>query len=491
MVLKFRITLGIQLLAGLAIVAIVVSLLAGAILRITERQYLSAYIAASTEQKFDVLLSSSLDDIISEDGPRIETTMRQLIEHDRQLFSIRVLNEKGIELYAWRRRGEAPEEHVLDFSKDVVFHGERFGEIRMKWDTSDANQEISRHGQLIAVMVGGACVILSLLVFLVMDAFAIRPFNRISRRVVELRKGVFSNALRLPVFASFELKRLNESVDALANFLELRELREAELRQAKEAAEAANQAKSEFLANMSHELRTPLNAILGFSEMMECEAFGSLGNPQYKEYVRDIKYSGNHLLALINDILDLSKIEARKADLQFEPVSLVGLISTGLKLLQKQIDKAGLRIVQRIDDDIPLIRADERRLQQVLANLISNAVKFTSAPGTITISARWQAGTGVIIQISDTGIGIAADRLEKVLLPFEQVESALSRQYGGTGLGLPLAKVLVEMHGGSLSIESEPDVGTTVTIRLPADLKIERLPVLETKPADDIRCEVA
>ena len=489
--MKVRITLGVQLLAGLAIVAIVVSLLAGAILRGTERQYLSAYIADNTEQKFNVLMSSSLDDIISEDRPRIETTMRQLIEHDRQLFSIRVLNEMGVELYSWRHRDEAPEENILAFAKDVVFHGERFGEIRMKWDTSDSNHEINRHGYLIAVMVGAACVILSLLVFLVMDAFAIRPFDRISRRVVELRKGVFSNVLRLPVFASFELKRLNESVNALANFLELRELREAELRQAKEAAETANEAKSEFLANMSHELRTPLNAILGFSEMMECETFGSLGSPHYKEYVSDIKYSGQNLLALINDILDISKIEAGKADLRFEPVSLVRSIRAGLKLLQKQIDRAGLRIVQRIDDDIPLIRADERRLQQVLANLISNAVKFTSAPGTITISARWQAGTGVIIQISDTGIGIAADRLKKVLLPFEQVENALSRQYDGTGLGLPLAKVLVEMHGGSLSIESEPDVGTTVTIRLPADLIIEQLPTLEIDNVADKKRRVA
>ncbi len=244
---------------------------------------------------------------------------------------------------------------------------------------------------------------------------------------------------------------------------------EAELRQAIEAAELASRSKSEFLANMSHELRTPLNAIIGFSEMTYQGIFGPVGNPKYLEYARDINASGQHLLDLINDILDLSKIEAGKLELQEQVVELPRLVTSCLNLIAERSRRAGLTIETRIPEGLPSLRADERKLKQIVINLLSNAIKFTPAGGTVVVAVDREADHGVTIRISDTGIGIKPEDIATALEPFGQVDSKLNRKYQGTGLGLPVTKALVELHGGALAIESEPGVGTTVVVRFPAE----------------------
>jgi signal transduction histidine kinase len=237
------------------------------------------------------------------------------------------------------------------------------------------------------------------------------------------------------------------------------------LKDAKTHAETANRAKSEFLANMSHELRTPLNAILGFSEIVATRMFGDRDFERYSGYARDIHNSGAHLLSIINDILDLSKIESGRTMLSETDVPLAHVITETRALLGDSHKDVAFHI--DIPSPSPFLRVDERKLVQILVNLLSNAFKFTPAGGSVTLSAGIRRDGGLSVRVRDTGIGIAPGDLEKVLTPFGQVESAFSRKHQGTGLGLPLARALVELHGGTLALESSVGAGTLVTVSLP------------------------
>jgi two-component system cell cycle sensor histidine kinase PleC len=240
-------------------------------------------------------------------------------------------------------------------------------------------------------------------------------------------------------------------------------------------AESANRSKSEFLANMSHELRTPLNAINGFSEILAGEMFGPLGDRRYKEYSQDILSSGQHLLALINDILDMSKIEAGKMSLKREPIHIEDVVEDAIRLMRNRAEAVGLTLSVKLSD-LPEADADYRAIKQVLLNLLSNAIKFTPRGGKIAVSAtviEQSSFSGVPseqrvrISVSDTGIGIAKDDLLRLAQPFEQIESQLSKSQPGTGLGLALTKSLVELHDGVLTMDSQPGQGTTVSFTLP------------------------
>ena len=236
--------------------------------------------------------------------------------------------------------------------------------------------------------------------------------------------------------------------------------------EAKVRAEEANRAKSEFLANMSHELRTPLNAIIGFSEMMSAEMFGKIGDRRYAEYSRDILASGQHLLALINDVLDMSKIEAGKHSLRLEPLDLADAVADAVRLVRTRADAAGLQLVVEIPATLPQVDADARALKQVLLNLLSNALKFTPTGGRIQVLARPE-GDDVRLAVVDSGIGIAKADLQRLGRPFEQVETQHAKTTHGTGLGLALTKALVHLHGGRFDLDSEAGVGTTASFTLP------------------------
>ena len=233
----------------------------------------------------------------------------------------------------------------------------------------------------------------------------------------------------------------------------------------KTRAEDANQAKSKFLANMSHELRTPLNAIIGFSEIMESGMFGSLGADKYHEYCRDIRQSGQYLLEVINDILDMSKIEAGRMKLDLEDIELDHLLSDAMRVVSARAADKHLTVAAEIAPDVHF-RADRRALKQIALNLLSNAVKFTPEGGQVTVRGRQSRGT-TTIAIKDTGIGIEKEALRKLGRPFEQVESQLTKSHQGSGLGLAIAKSLTELHGGRMRIRSAPGLGTLVVIRLP------------------------
>lgn len=248
---------------------------------------------------------------------------------------------------------------------------------------------------------------------------------------------------------------------------------EQQILAAKESAEIANRSKTEFLANMSHELRTPLNSVIGFSDVVKREIYGSLGDPRYREYVEDINDAGRHLLAVINDLLDISRVEAGHGRLAEKPVCLRQLVRSCIRMMGERAAEGGLELRQELAEDAQGLRADERRLRQVLLNLLSNAIKFTPPGGAVTVSSWRRDDGGLSIQVGDTGIGIDAEDLPRVLERFGQASAGLTRRFEGAGLGLTLAKLLVEMHGGRLELSSTPGVGTQATFHLPAERTVE------------------
>jgi len=237
---------------------------------------------------------------------------------------------------------------------------------------------------------------------------------------------------------------------------------------AKEAAEAANRAKSEFLANMSHELRTPLNAIIGFSGMMSDRMFGPLGE-KYVEYANIIGDSGRHLLAIITDILDVAKADAERLLLAEERVEIGEVVELGSKIVEDMARRAQIEFISEVAKPLPPMMADPAKLTQILVNLLSNAVKFTPPGGKVRLKVERRVHRGITFRVEDTGIGMSAEQIPIAMAPFGQISNSMTRQHDGVGLGLPLTKRLVELHGGTIEIDSEPGKGTIASVYLPEE----------------------
>jgi two-component system cell cycle sensor histidine kinase PleC len=260
--------------------------------------------------------------------------------------------------------------------------------------------------------------------------------------------------------------------------------------EARRHAEAANIAKSQFLAQMSHELRTPLNAILGFSEVMKSEIFGPHSVPAYKDYSADIHNSGVHLLGLINEILDLSRIEAGRYELNEEPVSLAGVVSECSHLLEMRAKSRGLVVHELFETEMPRLWADERAIRQVVLNLLSNAIKFTPQAGEIWLKVGWTASGGQYVSVKDSGPGIPDDEIPIVLASFGQGSNSIKSAEQGAGLGLPIAKNLMDVHGGTFTLKSKLRIGTEVIVTFPPERVMSALaPLAEPAPPTQPQAE--
>ncbi|MFM9842474.1 MAG: sensor histidine kinase [Dongiaceae bacterium] len=283
----------------------------------------------------------------------------------------------------------------------------------------------------------------------------------LSRTAIAAAVSVALAAVLLLIFWLLPTRIIDRMFDRLARS-------EADLMLARDHAEAASRTKSEFLAVMSHELRTPLNAIIGFAEMMQHGRFGPLGHERYEEYIGDIHTSGRHLLEMVNDILDLTKAEAGKLDLVEDSVDVSEVADSACRMVAPQARARNIVVSNRIARSLPMLRADERRLTQIMLNFVSNAVKFSNDGGGVELDAFLDEDGSFAVMVCDHGIGIAEADIPRVMQIFQQADNGHTRRYGGTGLGLPLAKRLIELHGGNLVLESKQGSGTRVIARFPA-----------------------
>ena len=301
------------------------------------------------------------------------------------------------------------------------------------------------------------------LTFIMMTAYA-----EVSSAIEALRSGAHDYLLKQmdPRGPLLALERCFEKLQLQYDYKVAYE----ELLVAKTAAEAASKAKSQFLATMSHELRTPLNAIIGFSEFLMHEGMRPTDPSRVEGYLKAIHESGHHLLAVINDILDLSKAEAGRLEIVEEDVNVEETIAAALRVVAPRARAGGLDLTTSVQDDLPMLSGDGRILRQILLNLLSNAIKFTPSGGTVEVGAASRAATGEItVHVRDNGIGMKAEDIPKAFEPFRQIDNRFIRKYQGTGLGLPLVKAMVSAHGGTIDVQSAPGKGTEVTIVFPAE----------------------
>jgi signal transduction histidine kinase len=335
--------------------------------------------------------------------------------------------------------------------------------IEVGLDRDDAFAEIDRSTARHGVAMATALAIGGVLSWLGFHYFLRRPTTALLRASKRWRRGDWT-APAGTGDSGTEFARLGHSFDQMAEAISQRE---RALIKAKDEAEAANRAKSSFLANMSHELRTPLNAIIGFSEVINGQSLDPGSTARYREYAHHIHASGQHLLRLVNDILDLSKLAAGQMELTESLVDLKGLLRDCVRLVLAQARAKSVTIDTDVADSVPPVMAGELRLKQVLVNLLSNAVKFSHDGGAVSVTVRPTEAGDLAIIVGDNGIGMKPEDIPIALEPFRQIDNTLSRVYDGTGLGLPLAKKLMEMHGGALTLESMLGRGTKVTVTLP------------------------
>ena len=434
--------------------------------------------------------------LINKDSVEINESLRAIVYGKEDWVSLQLYDASDQIISQVSTPVARDQSDLVTLEQDLDFAGKSLGKLKLTVDLQPSilalRSQLYQFAAVFSVMILASLAV----TFYFVDNFISGPASRLVEAAANVAKGDYQSPLpktgkdelgRLThAFddmrkeleqKTHEIERINESLESeiherttqLRQEIEERKQAFQNMERAREDAFAANLTKSEFLAHMSHELRSPLNAVIGFADAMKHEVFGKIQPPQYEEYIQNIFDSGQHLLELINDILDLSAVESGKLQLEETEINIQEAYEAVLVMMRPRAENKRLIVLNNVPEQLPAVRADERRLKQIFINLLTNAIKFTAKGGKIELTALAREDGSLAISLTDTGLGMNEQEVAIAMTEFGQVRNTSSQSHEGTGLGLPLSLALVKEHDGGLEIESEPGTGTTVTIWFPAN----------------------